>query len=165
MSNFKFDHKEFDEFLKKLHALEKDTDKFYEDCAKELAARLITLCVDKTRVGEHKNEPGIDGGTLRRGWTGGKEVDPKIYVQGVEVVKSGTTYTITVINNTPYAAYVEYGHRQTPGRYVPAIGKRLKKSFVPGKRMLQISEQELQSMAPDVLQRKMNKFLKEAFNG
>ncbi len=22
--------------------------------------------------------------------------------------------------------YVEYGHRQEPGRYVPAIGKRLK---------------------------------------
>ena len=25
-----------------------------------------------------------------------------------------------------YASYVEYGHRQEPGRYVPALGKRLK---------------------------------------
>lgn len=31
-----------------------------------------------------------------------------------------------------YAPHVEYGHRQTPGRYVPAIGKRLKASYVPG---------------------------------
>ena len=43
---------------------------------------------------------------------------------------------VTVYNNTEYAAHVEYGHRQTPGRFVPAIGKRLKKSFVPGKKML-----------------------------
>lgn len=31
-----------------------------------------------------------------------------------------------------HAPHVEYGHRQTPGRYVPAIRKRLKASFVPG---------------------------------
>lgn len=31
-----------------------------------------------------------------------------------------------------YAPHVEYGHRQAPGRYVPAIGKRLKASYVPG---------------------------------
>ena len=43
---------------------------------------------------------------------------------------------VKVFNNTEYAAHVEYGHRQTPGRFVPAIGKRLKKSFVPGKKML-----------------------------
>ena len=43
---------------------------------------------------------------------------------------------VTVYNNVEYAAHVEYGHRQQPGRYVPAIGKRLKKDFVPGKKML-----------------------------
>lgn len=35
-----------------------------------------------------------------------------------------------------YAPHVEYGHRQTPGRYVPAIGKRLKASYVPGQHYL-----------------------------
>ena len=29
-----------------------------------------------------------------------------------------------------YAPYVEFGHHQEPGRYVPAIGKRLKVSWV-----------------------------------
>ena len=31
-----------------------------------------------------------------------------------------------------YAEHYEYGHRQEAGRFVPAIGKRLKKSFVKG---------------------------------
>ena len=33
----------------------------------------------------------------------------------------------------PYALYVEMGHAQQPGRYVPAIGKRLVASWVEGK--------------------------------
>jgi len=41
----------------------------------------------------------------------------------------------TVIIGTPveYAPYVEFGHHQQPGRFVPAIGKRLVASYVPGK--------------------------------
>lgn len=35
-----------------------------------------------------------------------------------------------------YAPHVNYGHRQQPGRYVPAIGKRLKASYVRGKNFL-----------------------------
>lgn len=41
---------------------------------------------------------------------------------------SNTAYIGT---NVKYAPYVEFGHHQTPGRYVPAIGKRLKASWVP----------------------------------
>lgn len=40
---------------------------------------------------------------------------------------------VYVGTDVEYAAYVEYGHHQQVGRYVPAIGKRLVKSFVPGK--------------------------------
>ncbi len=36
-----------------------------------------------------------------------------------------------IINSHPYAFFVEFGHAQEPGRYVPAIGKRLVQSFVP----------------------------------
>ena len=35
-----------------------------------------------------------------------------------------------------YAPFVELGHHQEPGRYVPAIGKRLVRSFVPAKPFL-----------------------------
>ena len=45
---------------------------------------------------------------------------------------SGSWYRKVVGYTAEHAPHVEYGHRQQPGRYVPAIGKRLKASFVPG---------------------------------
>lgn len=44
--------------------------------------------------------------------------------------------TVYVGTNVEYAPYVELGHAQEPGRYVPAIGKRLKASHVAGKPFL-----------------------------
>ncbi|MGL4282113.1 MAG: hypothetical protein ACRCSI_00220, partial [Eubacterium aggregans] len=35
-----------------------------------------------------------------------------------------------------YAPHVEYGHHQIVGRYVPAIGKQIKKGYVPGQHFL-----------------------------
>ena len=40
--------------------------------------------------------------------------------------------TELVGTNVEYAPYVEYGHHQEPGRYVPALGKRLVASYVAG---------------------------------
>ena len=37
---------------------------------------------------------------------------------------------VYVGTNNEYAPYVELGHHQQPGRYVPAIGKRLVRSWV-----------------------------------
>lgn len=59
-------------------------------------------------------------------------------------VKSGTLlgsithqpkdkYTMAVGTDVEYAPYVELGHNQEPGRYVPAIKKRLVASHVNGK--------------------------------
>lgn len=44
--------------------------------------------------------------------------------------------TEVIGTNVEYAPFVELGHHQTPGRYVPAIGKRLKKSYVNPKPFL-----------------------------
>lgn len=41
--------------------------------------------------------------------------------------------TEAVGTNVKYAPYVEFGHNQQPGRYVPAIGKRLVASHVAAK--------------------------------
>lgn len=38
----------------------------------------------------------------------------------------------TIGYTVDYAPHVEYGHRQTKGRYVPKLGKRLKASYVEG---------------------------------
>ena len=48
----------------------------------------------------------------------------------------GHQVTLLVGTNVEYAPYVELGHRQTPGRFVPKIGKRLVRSWVPGKPFL-----------------------------
>ena len=70
---------------------------------------------------------------------------------------------MTIINPTEYASYVEYGHRQTPGRYVPALGKSLKANWVKGRFMLTISIQEVEKALPGVLERNLYELLKEVF--
>ena len=151
----KIDKKGLEKLQKQLEELEKGKarDKFFEDCAKEMAARLLSLVKPKTPVGVY-DDPSRKGGTLRRGWTGGKNTDAEAFAKSLEIEKSGNTYTITVENNVEYAPYVEYGHRTRGG-----------KGFVPGKRMLEISEQELEALAPKILQDKLEKFLKGVFNG
>lgn len=44
--------------------------------------------------------------------------------------------SVIIGTNVEYGKYVELGHRQEVGRYVPAIGKRLKNAHVPPKPFL-----------------------------
>ena len=87
----------------------------------------------------------------------------------LEVVKTqnkvGDVYQIEVVNPVHYASYVEYGHRQEPGRFVPAIGKRLVNSWVDGAFMLTLSEKDLEEIAPKIIEMKIAKFLEGCFNG
>ena len=64
----------------------------------------------------------------------------------------GDTYVIEIVNPVEYASYVEYGHR-TPSH----------RGWVPGQFMMTISEQEIQDMAPRILENKLKKFLGGAF--
>ena len=116
---------------------------------------------------------GYMGGTLRRGWTartereaesGGGSDSVEEYVATLPVTKAGGEYRIEVINPVEYASYVEFGHRQTPGRYVPAIGKTLKKGWAEGKYFLTLSEQDLKNLAPGIIEHKLEKQLREVFN-
>ena len=50
--------------------------------------------------------------------------------------ESDHTVILLVGTNVYYAPYVELGHKQQPGRFVPKIKKRLKRSWVPGKPFL-----------------------------
>lgn len=142
-----------------------DLDKFCEDASKELAARLLALVIPRTPVGQYPKETGKKGGTLRRGWTGGKNAAAASYAQSLPITKTASVYTIEVINPVEYASYVEFGHRQQPGRFVPAIGKRLKAGWVNGQYFLTLSEQDLERIAPGLLEKKLNKLLQEVFNG
>lgn len=151
MSKGGCDFRQFKEFQEKLQKLEQtDFEAFCEASAKELAARLLAKVVKRTPTGKHALEEGKMGGTLKRGWSIGA------------MEKRGNMYWIEVINPTFYASYVEYGHRQQPGLFVPAIGKRLKAGWVKGRFMLTISENELNSDAPKILENKLSRFLKDA---
>ena len=94
---------------------------------------------------------GYTGGTLRDAWT------------ILPIEKQGNNYVITLVNNTEYASYVEYGHRQTPGRYVPALGKRLKAGWVKGRFMMTVSIQEVEQLAPAILEKAIYQALKGVF--
>lgn len=153
--NAKIDISELIEFQKKLATLEEaDKTAFLKKLTNEAAMRLLEKVRNYTPVGVYPAESGKTGGTLRRGWSM-KSIKP------MEVQKLGTSTVVTVkiINPVKYASYVEYGHRQKPGRFVPAIGKRLKKGWVEGKFMLTKSEMELESELPGIIERKLKQLL------
>ena len=89
----------------------------------------------------------------RRGWIIGA------------ITRKPNGYEVEIINPVEYASYVEFGHRQTPGRYVPQIGKKLKRAWSPGKFMMTFTEQEVKSMAPGLIQKRFEKFLREVMSG
>lgn len=161
-----------------------DFDRFCRETANEIANRLMAKAKKRTPVGvvpediyDNKKSTvtvtgtsgksrkfasressiyqqywaGYTGGNLRRSWT------------ILPIEKQGNEYIVTLINNAEYASYVEFGHRQKPGRYVPALGKSLKKSWTPGRFMLTVSEQELEAQLPVLLRQKLYTLLKEVF--
>ncbi len=183
----KADFKQLKELQEKIEALSKsDFQSFCDSTAKELAARLLAKVIRRTPVGETSSYMEITpqgkkqkvtdhmGGTLRRGWTakteaeaesGGQNKDGVAYAKSLPVMRRGNEFIIEIVNPVHYASYVEYGHRQEPGRYVPAIGKRLKSSWVEGRFMLTISEGQLRRESPAILEKKLLKFLGENLNG
>lgn len=137
-----FDFSELKNLQKQLNKLAvSDTHKFMESCVKELAMRLLRSVKRMTPV---------DTGDLRRGWNAnGNEGDGESLK--VDVSVEGGVYTVTITNREDYDVYVEYGHRTKSD------------GWVPGRFMMTISEEELRSIAPQVLEQKLEEFLKGAF--
>lgn len=126
------------ELQKQLESM-KDSEELMQDCAKELAKRLMKLAKDRTPVGQYPSESGKVGGTLRRGWKTG------------EIEKIGNTYRIEVINPVEYASYVEYGHRT-----------RNHTGWVNGRFMMTVSANEIEQATPKILEKKILRYLKGA---
>lgn len=165
----KFNFNDLKDFHDKVNRLNQaEIDLFLEACAKELAARLLAKVIKRTPVGAYDKpvkfttgkgkevsfqpHTGKKGGTLRRGWTAQNNQNASGYVQGLKVNHFGDTFVIEIVNPVEYAPYVEFGHRT-----------KNHKGWVRGKFMLTISEQELQAVAPAILQRKLAKKLGECF--
>ncbi len=165
--------------LAKLQSI--DLDRFCRDVSKELAARLLALVIPRTPVGRYDDpvdfvtkdgkhvhftpHSGKVGGTLRRGWTANSEREAECtavfgggatagtYAKALPVMKIGNEYRIEVINPVHYASYVESGHRTGDGN-----------GWVKGQYFLTFSEQDLERLAPGIIERKLEALLREAFH-
>ena len=120
--------------------------------ANSLAARLLAKVIKRTPVGDYPNSSGKKGGTLRRGWTGGKNSSAVAYADSLTIHHFGDAYVIEIINPVEYASYVEFGHRTANH-----------KGWVNGRFMLTISEQEIQQAAPAIIEKKLMKQMGELF--
>lgn len=181
-----FDISSFKKLQQNLNKLQNETEinAFCEACAKELAARLLAKVIKRTPVGDYSKEievtakrdskhhkkgdvytkrvnpSGKNGGTLRRGWTsqkggGSQGLNTRGATQFVDTLKVnhyGNTYVIEIVNPVEYASYVEFGHRTANH-----------KGWVKGQFMMTISEQELERIAPKVLENRLKEFLGGVF--
>ena len=142
MSGFgDFDNSQFEEFAKHVNA--------------EISGGQLKNEVKKSvkNVGETykrnaESRTPVKSGELRRSW----QLKGPFFI--------GSDITVELRNSKNYASFVENGHRQTPGRYVPAIGKKLKASWVPGQHFLQKATDETRGQVPQLLTPVMNDILR-----
>jgi hypothetical protein len=131
---------------------------FVEQLTKELAARLLQKVIDRTPV--HRHYPkgsGMVGGTLRRGWTGGKEIGGANPMNHVRALVRGVECIATITNPVDYGVYVEYGHR--------THHKDGSTSWTKGKFFLTKARAELQAQMPAVIEARIQEKFKEVFGG
>lgn len=148
-----FNFQGFEKIKNNLEKLNQEqVDLFIDACAKELAARLLAKVIKRTPVGDYPNSSGKKGGTLRRGWTGGKNSSAVAYADSLTIHHFGDAYVIEIINPVEYASYVEFGHKTANH-----------KGWVNGRFMLTISEQEIQQAAPAIIEKKLMKQMGELF--
>lgn len=146
-----------DEFKERLERLTKEGRKVVlTKVTNAVANTFMAKVKDNTPVGDYSDlkEPynTRNGGKLRDAWRVG------------EVAEKDGVYHQMVKNPLEYASYVNYGHVQTSGRYVPALGKQLKKSFVKGKHFVEKAEEETRQVSPiiikSIVDRELNKVFK-----
>ena len=136
-----FDNSQFEEFAKHVNA--------------EISGGQLKNEVKKSvkNVGEtykrnaEANTP-VKTGDLRRSW----QLKGPFF--------SGTDISVELRNGKNYASFVENGHRQTPGRYVPTIGKKLKASWVPGQHFLQKATKQTSNQIPQLITPVMDDILR-----
>ena len=163
-----------------------NTEVFVEECAKELAARLLAKVIKRTPVGDYSKEiqvvakrnskhhkkgdtytkrvnpSGKMGGTLRRGWTS-KTHEEAAGGTGKSSAAAGKAYAQTLeIQHKGNMLVIEIVNPVEYASYVE-FGHRTAnhRGWVPGQFMLTISEREIQQIAPKVLKTKIKKFLGE----
>ena len=158
------------EFKANLEVLNEHKDLFMEQMANELATIFLAEVrkrtpvgkgtfevVGKIKRGKNKGKPKLkkisQGGSLRKSW----------YI--TKAIKHRDYYIASIFNPMEYASYVENGHRQKVGRYVPVLGKRLKATFVEGHHMMKLSAELVEQEGYDYVQQRFYEFLRRHLYG
>lgn len=105
----------FDDMLKKVNSMQYKADNIIREEMLNGATMILSQAKAITPV---------KTGALRRSLTYG------------ELIRTGETYNLIIGSSLSYFDSVENGHYQEIGRYVPAIGKKLKAGFIQGKHMV-----------------------------
>ena len=145
-----------EELRNRIEALtEEDRDAFFKEAANTLGNAVMGKARELTPVGDYSDRlppyNNVVGGTLRDSW----KMTP--------VVKHRNGYLVQVQNPIEYASYVNYGHRQNVGQFIPPYGKRAKKPFIKGQYMLERAEMQTNPQAKLLLTPILNKYLKKVF--
>nr|DAS41848.1 MAG TPA: type I neck protein [Caudoviricetes sp.] len=160
-----------------------DVEAFIDECAKELAARLLALVIKRTLPGDYSKEvevvakrdsknhkkgdtytkkvnpSGKVGGTLRRGWTSSTHADA---ANGTGKGDAKAYAESLTVNHFGGMVVIEIINPVEYASYVE-YGHRTRnhKGWVIGKFMMTISVKEIQNIAPNLLESKIKKFLGE----
>lgn len=106
---------------------------------KKVAERVAQLAIRKVKM-----LTPVDTGDLRNNWK-------------YHIIKQGDTYKIVIYNQIEYANFVEKGHR------IVIAGRTV--GFVDGQFMLELTEREMERIAPRMWEREIEKEWRRIMGG
>lgn len=143
---------EFAERLKKAE----NTEAFFYHATQTLGNAVMSKAKDNTPVGDYSDRflpyNNRTGGTLKDSW---KISRPN---------KRGNLYSIRVINPVFYASYVNYGHKQHVGQFIPPYRTRASQPWVKGQYFLERAISETYPARYKILEPLAKKFLDGVIN-
>lgn len=147
MANVTVDLSGFEELLKKTNELQNNISSLNEEITDNLAQHYLAEAIANTPVGQLQISPDgkyrSESEHMRRSWEAERINDS----------------TVKVLNSASYASYVNDGHRQRPGRFVPVLGKRLTKSFVKGLHIQEKAETATRRASDKIIKNALDDYL------
>ena len=147
MANVTVDLSGFEELLRKTNELQNNISSLNEEITDNLAQHYLAEAIANTPVGAIAISPDgkyrSESEHMRRSWEAERINDSTVKVQ----------------NSASYASYVNDGHRQRPGRFIPVLGKRLTKSFVKGLHMQEKAEAATRRASETIVKNALDDYL------
>ena len=157
MANVKVDFRGLRDFAKKLNAI--PTDNMCKEAVTQLGAVYLASAKRNTPVkGNQSIEIKRKDGSTERITSSSEHMRRSWRIGAVE--KRGRTYRIKVSNSASYATFVDKGHRQTPGRFVPILGKKLVGNYVKGLKITDKAEKAVKRAQGGVFRNVISKHTK-----